>query len=290
MKFGVVYPQTELGSDPLAIRDYVQTAESLGFNHILAYDHVLGANPDRPRRLTGPYTFEHPFSEILVLFSYIAAITEKIELTTGIIILPQRQTALVAKQVATLDVLSGGRLRLGVGLGWNWVEYEALGENFHNRGRRVEEQIELLRELWTQPLVNFQGRWHVIPDAGLNPLPIQPSIPIWFGGHADPVLYRVATLGDGWMPNYRSAADAKISLDKIGLFLDDAGRSWNEIGLEFRLLYGGGDPEKWATAMQDWRTAGATHCSINTMGCGFDTPAKHIQAIEHFAEFVGMSK
>jgi probable F420-dependent oxidoreductase len=173
MKIGLVYPQIEFGSDPAAIRDYAQTAEGLGFSHVLAYDHVLGANPERPGGWNGPYTYQNTFIEPLVMFTYMAAFTRRIEFTTGIIILPQRQTALFAKQAATLDVLCGGRLRIGVGLGWNEVEYAALNENFHNRGRRIEEQVEVLRLLWTQPLVNFEGRWHHIQDAGLNPLPLQ---------------------------------------------------------------------------------------------------------------------
>ncbi|MBX7251491.1 MAG: LLM class F420-dependent oxidoreductase, partial [Candidatus Promineofilum sp.] len=200
MHIGLVYPQTEYPADPAAVRDYAQTAEALGFSHILAYDHVLGANPDRPGGWTGPYTYQTPFMEPFVLFSHMAAVTTHLGFATGILILPQRETALVAKQAATLDVLCGGRLRLGIGTGWNEVEYVALGQDFHTRGRRQEEQIEVLRALWTQELVTFKGRWHDIPDAGLNPLPVQRPIPLWFGGHADVVLRRLARLGDGWMP------------------------------------------------------------------------------------------
>ena len=172
MRIGVVYPQTEYSSDPGAIRAFAQTAETLGFSHILIYDHVLGASPDRPGGWSGPYTHLDPFQEPFVLFGYMAAITERIEFATGIIVLPQRQTALVAKQAATLDILCGGRLRLGVGIGWNTVEYQALNEDFHTRGKRSEEQVELLRRLWCEPLVNFNGKWHTIIDAGLNPLPV----------------------------------------------------------------------------------------------------------------------
>jgi probable F420-dependent oxidoreductase len=182
MKLGVIFPQTEIGNDPIAIRDYAQTAEALGYNHVLAYDHVLGANPDRPEGWRGPYTHRTPFHEPFVLFAYLAGLTTQLHFVTGIIILPQRQTALVAKQAAALDVLSGGRLRLGVAIGWNPVEYEALGENFHNRGRRIEEQIQVLRALWQNELVTFDGEWYHIPDAGINPLPIQRPIPIWMGG------------------------------------------------------------------------------------------------------------
>ena len=195
MKMGVVFPQTEFPPDPIAIRDYAQTVEGLGFTHLLVYEHVLGANPERPGGWQGPYTHQHPFYEPFVLFSYLAALTQRLEFVTGILILPQRQTALVAKQAATLDVLCGGRLRLGIGIGWNAVEYTALGENFRNRGRRIEEQVALLRQLWTQPLVNFEGKWHQVPDAGLNPLPVQQPIPLWFGGQAEEVLRRTARLG-----------------------------------------------------------------------------------------------
>ena len=207
MKHGVVFPQTEFGNDVQAIKDYAQTAEGLGYDYLLVYDHVLGAHPSREPKLTGPYTYEHPFHEPMVFFGFLSAITTKLELVTGILILPQRQTALVAKQTAEVDVLSGGRLRLGIGIGWNYVEYDALGEEFRTRGRRVEEQIEVLRKLWTQPLVTHKGAHHVIDNAGINPLPIRRPIPVWFGGAAEPVLERAARIGDGWMPAGRPPDD-----------------------------------------------------------------------------------
>jgi probable F420-dependent oxidoreductase len=284
MKIGVVYPQTEYSNDPQAIRDYAQTVEALGFSHVLAYDHVLGANPERPDRLTGPYTHESAFQEPLVLFSFMAGVTQKLEFTTGIIILPQRQTALFAKQAATLDVLSNGRTRLGIALGWNHVEYIALNEDFHNRGQRIEEQVHVLRALWTQPLVNFTGRWHTIPEAGLKPLPVQRPIPIWFGGHAEPVLKRVAEIGDGWMPNYRRIADAQATLERLDEFLEAAGRIRSDIGIEARLMYGDGDVDRWETTLQEWREAGATHMSINTMGAGLNSPEANLSALRRFAE------
>lgn len=287
MQIGVVYPQIEYSSDPAAIRDYAQTVEGLGFSHILAYDHVLGANPNRPGGWTGPYTFEHPFQEPLVLFSFMAAITQNLGFTTGVIILPQRQTALFAKQAANLDVLSGGRLRVGIGLGWNHVEYIALNENFHNRGRRIEEQVELLRQLWTEPLVNYTGRWHTIPDAGLNPLPVQGPIPIWFGGHAEPVLRRTARLGDGWMPN-RPLVDSLPALEFLKERLAGEGRDPAQFGIEARLPFGEGNPDTWEKFIRDWQDAGATHISINTMGQGFRTPDAHLAALQKFAQAVGM--
>lgn len=284
MQIGAVFPQTEFGNDPVAIRDYAQTVEGLGYTHVLAYDHVLGANPNRPGGWQGPYTDKTPFHEPFLLFSFMAAVTQTLGFATGIIILPQRQTALVAKQAATLDVLSGGRLRLGIGIGWNEVEYVALGENFHNRGKRIEEQVELLQKLWTEPLVTFAGQWHTVPDAGLNPLPVQQPIPIWFGGHAEAVMRRIARSGAGWMPNFRSVADAQPTLELLDRFLDEAGRSRAEIGLEPRLNYGDGNPDHWRAVLDEWQAAGATHFSVNTMGCGFATPGEHIEALRRFAE------
>jgi probable F420-dependent oxidoreductase len=286
MRIGVVFPQTEIGSDPAVIRDYAQTAEGLGYTHVLVYDHVLGANPERPGGWSGPYTHLTPFHEVFVLLSYLAGVTQHLELVTGVLILPQRQTALVAKQAASLDVVSGGRLRLGVGLGWNEVEYTALNENFHNRGQRLEEQVALMRRLWSEPLVDFKGKWHTIPDAGINPLPVQRSIPVWFGGESERALRRLAQLADGWMPQHRSAAAAKNDLDLLASFLEEAGRSRSEIGLEPRLSYSEGDPKTWETKLRDWQAVGATHLSINTMGSGFKTPQEHIHAIQKFAHIV----
>lgn len=286
MRIGTVFPQTEFGNDPAAIRDYAQAVEGMGYTHVLAYDHVLGANPNRPGGWTGTYTHENPFHEPFVLFSFMAALTTKLEFTTGIIILPQRQTALVAKQAATLDVLSGGRFRLGIGLGWNEVEYISLNENFHNRGRRMEEQIEVLNALWTQPLITFQGKWHTIPDAGLNPLPVQRPIPLWFGGHADAVLRRCAKWGAGWMPNYRTVEQAAPALAALEQYLAANGRSRRDLGLEARIHYVKGDVNAWRTTIDEWAAAGATHLTINTMGSGFSKPDDHINALRHFAESI----
>lgn len=287
MRIGVVFPQTEFGNDPVALRDYAQTVEGLGYSHILAYDHVLGANPQRPGGWSGPYTHQDPFHEVFVLFSFMAGVTRHIEFTTGILILPQRQTALVAKQAASLDVVSGGRLRLGVGIGWNEVEYQALNENFNNRGRRIEEQVVVLRRLWSEPLVTFSGRWHNIPDAGLNPMPRQP-IPIWFGGHAEAVLQRMARLGDGWMPGYRTAQEAHSALEKLDEYLAVGGRSRADFGIEPRLHYGDGSPARWQALRDDWQQAGATHLSINTMGANFQGPGEHLQALTNFAREMGL--
>ena len=286
MQIGVVFPQTEIGNDPAAIRDYAQTAEGLGFSHLLAYDHVLGANPQRPGGWTGPYTYLTPFHEVFVLFGYLAGLTQKLGLAAGVIILPQRQTALVAKQAAAVDVLSGGRLRLGVGLGWNEVEYTSLNEDFHNRGKRIEEQLEVMRRLWTEPLVDFKGKWHTIPDAGLNPLPVQRPIPIWFGASADSALRRLARLGDGWITLARHPAEVQPALAQLERYLAEAGRTRSQLGLEARISYGSADPKDWTASVQEWQAAGATHLSFNTMSSGLATPQEHIQAIRKFADAV----
>ncbi len=289
MKIGVVYPQTEYGHDPIAIRDYAQTAEALGFSHILAYEHVLGANPDRPEGWMGPYTYLHPFIEPFVLFGFMAAHTRTIEFATGVVILPQRQTALIAKQAASLDVLSQGRLRLGIGLGWNPVEYISLNQDFHNRGKRIEEQVDLLRQLWTQPLVNFSGRWHTIPDAGINPLPVQKPIPIWFGGHAEAVIQRIARIGDGWMLNYKTPLEAAPGLELLDRYLAENRRNKEDIGVEARFSYGNGEVAQWQAIVQGWQSAGATHLSLNTMACGFQKPDEHLKALQGFAQEIDLT-
>jgi len=288
MRIGVVFPQIEFEPDPLAVRDYAQAVEDLGFTHIHAYDHVLGANPERPGGWSGTYTYKNPFFEPFVLFSYLAGLTHQLEFATGILILPQRQTALVAKQAATLDVLSNGRFRLGVGIGWNEVEYIGLGENFHNRGKREEEQVALLRLLWTEPLVNFEGTWHQIPDAGLNPLPVQRPIPIWFGGTDDRALQRMARLGDGWMINQRTIEQARPKLDALLHYLQEAGRDRSSFGIEPRLNMNLVGQDGWISFIRSWEELEATHLTVNTMGCGFESISAHIQALKRFAETVGL--
>jgi probable F420-dependent oxidoreductase len=282
MRFGVVFPQTEIGTDPSVIRDYAQTAEELGYTHILAYDHVLGANPASRPGWSPTYTYKDSFHEPFVLFGYLAGMTKKIELVTGVIILPQRQTALVAKQAAALDVLSGGRVRLGIGIGWNPVEYEALGQDFKNRGRRCEEQVELMRQLWTTELVTFNGQWHKVTDAGLKPLPIQRPIPVWFGGGADQVLSRVARLGDGWIPLLGPDEKCRAAIEKLHSYAREAGRNPESIGIEGRIFAGDRPVQEWLDEISAWKKLGATHMTINTMKAGFPTPAAHIEAIRRF--------
>ena len=287
MRIGVVFPQTEIGADPHYIKDYGQTAEALGFSHILAYDHVVGANPASRGDWRAPYSHLDMFHEPLVLFSYLAGVTQRLEFCTGIIILPQRQTVLVAKQTAALDVLSGGRLRFGVGIGWNPVEYEALDEDFKNRGARCEEQIEVLRQLWTNPTVTFQGRWHKITDAGINPLPVQRPIPIWFGGSDERALRRLARLGDGWFPLLGPDEKCQAMIDKIHSYARDAGRQPQAIGIEGRISYGQGAPDAWRKELVAWQNLGATHVSFNTMKAGLNSPSAHLEAIRQFAGLLG---
>jgi probable F420-dependent oxidoreductase len=281
MQLGVVFPQTEIGADPGPVREYALAAEAAGYQHLLAYDHVLGADPDRPGGFNGTYTHETLFHEPLVLFGYLAAITQRLELVTGILILPQRQTALVAKQATEVAVLSGGRLRLGVGVGWNAVEYESLGENFHNRGRRVEEQISLLRQLWSVPVVNFEGRYHSISRAGVKPLPPGQSIPIWMGGMSDPVLDRIGRVADGWFPLSRKPGQLVEGVAKIHAAAEAANRDPASIGIEPQLRLGANVDVDVELAHQ-WEQAGATSISVNTMGLGYDNVGQHIEAIERF--------
>ena len=284
MRIGVVFPQTEIGSDPAAIRDYAQTAEGLGFTHVLAYDHVLGANPDRPEGFTGPYTYQTPFHEVFVLFSYLAGLTQRMEFVTGILILPQRQTALVAKQAASLDVLSGGRLRLGVGLGWNKVEYIGLNENFHNRGKRIEEQAHVVTSIVDRAAGGLQGEMahHSGCRASTRYRSSGRSRSGLAGGMSERYAAPRVWLMDG-CPISAALAEAKPGLDLLNHFLEEAGRSRREFGLEPRIAYGAGDPKTWETSIRDWDAEGATHLSFNTMGSGFKTPQEHIQAIRKFA-------
>jgi probable F420-dependent oxidoreductase len=283
VKIGLVFPQTEIGTDPSVIRDYAQSAEELGFDHLVAYEHVLGADSDGGQRFRGPYTHEHAFHEPFTLYSYLAGFTTRIGLGTGVLVLPQRQTALVAKQAASLDILCGGRLRLGVGVGWNALEFVGLGEDFRNRGRRIEEQVLLLRELWTKPLVTFDGQWHKIPQAGINPLPIQQPIPVWFGGRAEIVLKRAARLADGFMLNYSEPEQAAASIDLLRTALEESDREQTEFGIEARVTYGGKPDDPWRDLLQDWADLGCSHVSINTMRQGFERPSDHVEALKQIA-------
>jgi probable F420-dependent oxidoreductase len=288
MHIGVVFPQTEIGSDPAGVREYAQAVEEMGYHHILVYDHVLGASTKNRPGWTGAYTSENMFHEVFVLYGYLAAITKTIGLVVGVLVLPQRQTALVAKQAAEVDVLSGGRLRLGVGVGWNAVEYQALNENFHNRGARSDEQIALLRALWTEPVVTFKGRWHTVEEAGINPLPVQRPIPIWVGGHSEAALKRTGRLGDGWFPQIPPEDEARAQLARIQGYARDAGRTPDSIGVEARLNMGRVPESSWLAYVEGWRALGATHLCLNTMGMGLDSPRAHVDALRRAKELLAV--
>jgi probable F420-dependent oxidoreductase len=277
MQIGVVFPQTELGGDVGAVRAYARGVDELGFRHLLAYDHVLGADPTNRPGWTG-YTEKSLFHEVFVLFGYMAAITTRLELVTGVLILPQRQTALVAKQAAEVDVLSGGRLRLGVGIGWNQVEYQALGVPFKQRGAVLEEQVDLLRRLWAEPVMSYNGKYHEVVEAGLNPLPGR-EIPIWFGGTADAVLRRTGRIGDGWMPQSAPDDRARQQIAMLREAAEAAGRDPQSIGIEARLTLAAVPEQDRKAFVDSWRNLGATHLTINTMNLGLATPQDHAKTL-----------
>ncbi|MBF8189385.1 LLM class F420-dependent oxidoreductase [Nonomuraea sp. K274] len=278
MRIGVVFPQTELGGDVGAVRAYGQGVEELGFRHIIAYDHVLGADPAVHQGWQGPYDVHTTFHEPMVLFGYLAALTS-LELVTSIIILPQRQTALAAKQAAEVDLLTAGRFRLGVGLGWNAVEYEALGQDFTTRGRRIEEQVELMRRLWTEQTVTYEGAFDRVTGAGLAPLPVQRPIPVWFGAQSPAAYRRAGRLADGWFPQMSPGPrldEAKAMVEEAAA---GAGRDPSKLGMEGRLSWKG-DAEQLNDLGRRWREAGATHLSINTMQAGLRDVDQHLAALE----------
>ena len=284
MRVGVVYPHQEIGDDPARITAFAQAAEDLGYAHIVAYDHVLGADPaHRPAWWKGAYTNRDAFHEPLVLFGYIAAVTRKIELAFGIVILPQRQTALVAKQVATLDVLSGGRVRFGAGIGWNHVEYEALGMSWRDRAKRIEEQIAVLRLLWTEELVDYTGSWHRIDRAGIRPLPVQRPIPIWMGADEEVAVKRVARLADGWFSHLAPDDEGRAALDRFRGYVRAAGRDPARVGVEGRVA-ATGSPDEWVRKAAAFRDMGMTHLELRTSGSGFPDVDAHVAAMRRFRE------
>lgn len=278
MKIGAVFPQTEIGADPAAVADFAVAAEEIGYHHLIVYDHVLGASTANRPDWQGPYTAESLFHEPFVLFGYLAGLTKTLELVTAVIILPQRQTALVAKQAAAVDVLSGGRLRLGVGTGWNAVEYEALGENFHNRGKRSEEQIDVMRQLWAEDVVSYDGRWHKITEAGLNPLPPKRRIPVWLGGMAPQVIDRVGRIADGWFPFYNPQLGEQVQA--VRQAAEAAGRDPADIGIECMTALG--DAEQIRGRLEKMAGLGVTHTAVVTMNAGLDGPQAHIDALRRF--------
>ena len=285
MKTGIVFPHHEIGTDPQAIKAFATGAESLGADHILIYDHVLGADRDRPGGFEGPYDKDVQFHEPMTALSFIAAVTSTIELATSILILPQRQTALVAKQAAELAILSNNRFRMGVGAGWNTIEYEALGVDFAHRGKRQEEQIELLQKFWSESSFSFSGKYHKVTQAGINPRPAKP-VPIWFGGGAPALLDRCARLGDGWFPLMapNDAAGAAISMLKETR--EAAGRSWEGFGIQAQAQAGGGNPERWKKHHDKWQNLGATHIAIATHNAGLIGVDQHLAKFEEYLQAI----
>lgn len=287
MKIGVVFPQTEIGPDAGAVRAYAQRTEELGFTHVLAYDHVLGADRAVYQGWDGPYDVHTTFHEPLVLFGYLAALTS-LELVTGIIILPQRQTALVAKQAAEVDLLTGGRLRFGIGLGWNAVEYEALGKNFADRGRRMTEQVSLLRRLWTEQSLTFSGDYDAVTGAGISPLPVQRPIPLWFGAQSRAAYTRAGQLGDGWFPQMQPGPRLDAAREAVQQAAVAAGRDPGQIGMEGRVSWADGGADKLAENVRRWQDAGASHLSVNTMGAGLGSVDAHLAALATAAGTLGL--
>lgn len=277
-----MFPQTEIGADVGAVRAYAEQVEHLGFTHILAYDHVLGADPVVHPGWSGPYDLDSTFHEPFILFAFLAGFTS-LEFATGVLILPQRQSALVAKQAAEVDLVSGGRLRLGVGLGWNAVEYEALGKTFSDRGKRVEEQVELLRRLWTEPSVTFHGTYEHVTGAGLAPLPVQRPIPVWFGAQTPPAYRRAGRLGDGWLPMVPPGPKLDEARSIVERAAREAGRDPAALGMEGRVSWGDKTVEKLAGQVARWGGAGASHVSVNTMGSGLETVDDHLRVLGDIA-------
>ncbi len=286
MQLGAIFPQTEIGADPAGVRDFAQAAEDLGYEHLLVFDHVLGADASKHDGWDRPYNSQDLFHEPFVLFGYLSGITQKLEFVTGVLILGQRQTSLVAKQAAEVDVLTGGKLRLGIGIGWNEVEYEALGQRFTNRGRRSEEQIALLRQLWTNEVVDFHGRYHHVTHAGINPLPVQRPIPIWVGGGAPEVVRRIGQIGDGWFPQFQPDSQGQERINEMREYARQAGRDPAKIGIEGRVSLSTDKQEDWEKLAAAWDEVGGTHLSVNTMRAGLKGPDQHIDAIRRFKETV----
>ena len=295
IQIGAFFPTNDMPADRVAIRDWAQAAEAIGFDFVVVSDHVLGADwsalPDFDESFVnanGSYDVDDSFHEIFVTMAYIAAVTERVGLASGILILPQRQTALVAKQAAQLDVVSGGRLRLTIGTGWNPVEYEALGQDWRVRGRRHAEQIELMNQLWTNRTVTFDGEFDRVHHAGIKPLPIQQPIPIWFGGGAEPVLRRAAKYGQGWIPLQPQFRPDKLEgpLERLHTYLQAEGREPSTFGLEGWVLSNIGGPDQWQTEAERWVNVGATHVTFYTSKLGIGGVEQQIEAMNQFYDAV----
>jgi probable F420-dependent oxidoreductase len=276
MRIGVVYPQNETGGDPAAVAEIGRAVEAMGYDHLLAYDHVLGAKDEREPALWGRYTDRDPFHDPLMMFAYLAGLTKTIEFATGVLVLPQRQTALVARQAADLDLLSGQRLRLGVGAGWNYVEYDALGQDFRRRGQRLDEQLSVLRKLWSEPTVSFSGIFDYMDRVALNPPPRR-TIPLWVGGFSPAAYRRGARLGDGFI-FFGAVGECIEARARVLDLRAAAGRSAEQFGTE--LIVGARSADRVLRAIDRWRRAGGTHVSVRTLGLGFSRPAAHLDFLD----------
>jgi probable F420-dependent oxidoreductase len=281
--FGVDFPQIEIGADPAGVRAYAEAVQDLGYDHLLAYDHVLGVHRDSHPGFEGVYSSEHEFHEPFVLFAHLAALVPRVSFVSGVVILPQRPTALVAKQAADVDILTGGRLRLGVGQGWNQVEHEAMGVPFKGRHRRFEEQVEVLRMLWQEPVVTFEGEFHRIVGAGINPLPVQRPIPVWIGGATEAAVRRAARIGDGWLPNRPFGRGWDETFERLHEWLEEEGRPFESFGIQARIDVSKGTPDDWAAAAEEWRARGATHIAVKTIRGGHLGAAAQIARISEAA-------
>ena len=285
MEIGAVFPHNEIGTDPQAIKDYAQGVEELGVTHILIYDHVLGADRDRPGGFEGPYDKDVAFHEPFTTFAFIAAVTKKLDMITTVMILPQRQTVLVAKQAAELAILSNNRFKLGIGVGWNTVEYTGLNENFKNRGKRQEEQVELMRLLWESEVLEYKGDYHHIDKASINPRPSK-SVPIWFGGGAPQLIERCADLGDGWIPLMGPNEAARKTLAAIKEKRKSKGLDWDNFGVQAQAQYAGGDAERWNKHAEKWRNLGASHLAIATHNAEPTNVDGHLGRIKEYLNAV----
>ena len=285
MDLGAVIPHHEIGNDPGAIKAFAQGAEELGCTHLLIYDHVVGVDRNRPGGFEGPYDSNTAFHEPMVLFGFLAACTTTVDLVTAILILPQRQTVLVAKQAAEVAVLSGNRLKLGVGVGWNTVEYDALNEEFGNRGKRQEEQVELLRRLWTEDVFSYDGEYHRFEHASILPRPSEP-VPVLFGGSAPALLDRCARLGDGWLPLGSPNDKSADRIAEMRRVREAAGKSWDGFEIRAQAQYGGGSPERWQSHAQKWKDLGATHLAVATHNAGDTDVDGHLTRIAEYRDAV----
>ena len=285
MEIGAVFPHNEIGTDPQAIKDYAQGVEELGVTHLLIYDHVLGADRIRPGGFEGPYDKDVAFHEPFTTFAFIAAVTKKLEMITTVMILPQRQTVLVAKQAAELAILSNNRFKLGIGVGWNTVEYTGLNENFKNRGKRQEEQVELMRLLWESEVLEYKGDYHHIDKASINPRPSK-SVPIWFGGGAPQLIERCADLGDGWIPLMGPNEAARKTLAAIKEKRKSKGLDWDNFGVQAQAQYAGGDAERWNKHAEKWRNLGASHIAIATHNAEPTNVEGHLGRIKEYLNAV----